>query len=481
MTFATGRLAFILAQRNQGGRGRLIGCLRRKDVIWQATSCGGRARKVLHLNDSVDYERVNEFLSAFAKVWDKETLFTTETAICEARVDFIVHYCEVDDPGAIETQANYGTYSVPGEGEGALEGYRKRVAANTVADYMEMFFGERDDFGDISGPDLHQVQFYDGYIYFGALQVDLPQGLALAESAVPLGEGLYRVSFDVYECGMARYNDLYQDCYSLAPEQLLEVLDEKVPASAGVAVVEVAMDGSLSLVSYDASVAQLLEKLEYNAWNSLVPAEEATRIEATYYTIDVPAELGNVTCEIDESFTNVYGGDGFGCLTTVHAGSGYFMVACITDGYSWQGDYEVRDLGEIPALPGYHLSIATPKVRNADPESFRLSFEDMIDELAAGVRLSEAAQVPATPAFRISTGDEACAYIIERLEATGGVVPPRVECTGEVEGGFRVRGYVEMKQGDYEYEVTQFWYDVGPDGSIYDTTFEREINPETMS
>lgn len=80
------------------------------------------------------------------------------------------------------------------------------------------------------------------------------------------------------------------------------------------------------------------------------------------------------------------------------------------------------------------------------------------------------------------------------LMRAGKQVPLRIVCEKMTDDGrYLIRGYevvreTEQQGADFdpedgdvlEHEATWFWYSVGRDGSIYDETMMREIDPETM-
>jgi len=70
------------------------------------------------------------------------------------------------------------------------------------------------------------------------------------------------------------------------------------------------------------------------------------------------------------------------------------------------------------------------------------------------------------PVVVVSNPDEAVSWAISTYEGLGWDCPPVVECTGEYHGSFQVHGYVDAP----DFTRTCFWYEVFPDGSVYNST-----------
>ena len=110
--------------------------------------------------------------------------------------------------------------------------------------------------------------------------------------------------------------------------------------------------------------------------------------------------------------------------------------------------------------------------------SIETSAEPVNDAADASSSTADASSVK--PELPIANGDEACEYVRACLEYSGKNIPPIIECFGMNGECYKVHGYSLVEDAAGGHTATQFWYDVEPDGVIFDTGKLTVIDPETM-
>ena len=77
----------------------------------------------------------------------------------------------------------------------------------------------------------------------------------------------------------------------------------------------------------------------------------------------------------------------------------------------------------------------------------------------------------------VNNADEACSYVRRFLESTGREVPPLIVCDSMNGASYRIHGYEEVDDGGgASHTATWFWYEVSPNGLIFDMIANEFLN-----